>query len=67
MKPLETQRHESVDWDYAQTLPEKHTTLDKFSVKGSQFHQPLLEFNGACAGCTETAYMKILTQSSGRA
>ena len=65
MKPLETQRHESVDWDYAQTLPEKHTTLDKFSVKGSQFHQPLLEFNGACAGCTETAYMKILTQLFG--
>ena len=65
MKPLETQRHESADWDYAQTLPEKHTTLDKFSVKGSQFHQPLLEFNGACAGCTETAYMKILTQLFG--
>ena len=39
--------------------------MDKFSVKGSQFEQPLLEFSGACAGCGETAYMKLLTQLYG--
>lgn len=65
MKPLDTQRHEQTNWDYAQTITEKKTGLDKFSVKGSQFKQPLLEFSGACAGCTETAYMKILTQLFG--
>lgn len=65
MKPLDTQRHESANWDYAQTIVPKDTGLDKFSVKGSQFNQPLLEFSGACAGCAETAYMKILTQLFG--
>ena len=65
MKPLDTQRHESANWDYAQTIAPKATGLDKFSVKGSQFNQPLLEFSGACAGCAETAYMKILTQLFG--
>lgn len=65
MKPLDTQRHEQDNWDYAQTLSVKETGLDKFSVKGSQFRQPYLEFSGACAGCTETAYMKILTQLFG--
>lgn len=65
MKPLDTQRHEQDNWKYAQTLSIKDTGLDKFSVKGSQFRQPLLEFSGACAGCTETAYMKILTQLFG--
>ncbi len=65
MKPLETQRHESRNWEYAQSIPAKATGMDKFSVKGSQFHQPLLEFSGACAGCAETAYMKILTQLFG--
>ena len=39
--------------------------MHKFSIKGSQFNKPLLEFSGACAGCTETAYMKILTQLFG--
>lgn len=65
MKPLDTQRRESSLWDYAQTIAPKQTGLDKFSVKGSQFNQPLLEFSGACAGCAETAYMKILTQLFG--
>lgn len=65
MEPLDTQRHESVNWEYAQQIIPKDTGLDKFSVKGSQFNQPLLEFSGACAGCAETAYMKILTQLFG--
>ena len=65
MRPLETQRQEDVNWQFAQTVQPKVTGMDKFSVKGSQFNKPLLEFSGACAGCTETAYMKILTQLFG--
>jgi pyruvate-ferredoxin/flavodoxin oxidoreductase len=65
MKPLDTQRHENENWKFAQTLNVKHPAIDKFSVKGSQFNKPLLEFSGACAGCAETAYMKILTQLFG--
>lgn len=65
MKPLETQRTEADNWNYAQTIMEKKTTLNKFSVKGSQFNTPLLEFSGACAGCGETPYMKLLTQLFG--
>ncbi len=65
MKPLDTQLAEAKNWDYAQTLSEKQVELDKFSVKGSQFKQPLLEFSGACAGCGETPYMKLLTQLFG--
>lgn len=65
LKPLDTQRHESKNWDFAQTLSVKHPDIDKFSVKGSQFNKPLLEFSGACAGCAETGYMKILTQLFG--
>ena len=65
MKPLEEMLPENENWKYAQTLSEKNTDLDKFSVKGSQFNKPLLEFSGACAGCGETAYMKILTQLFG--
>lgn len=65
MKPLETQQPEAANWEYAQTLSDKDTGLDKFSVKGSQFNTPLLEFSGACAGCGETPYMKLLTQLFG--
>ena len=39
--------------------------MNKFTVKGSQYEQPLLEFSGACAGCGETPYMKLLTQLFG--
>lgn len=57
-----------VYFDYAVTLPEKTDAVDKFkitSVKGSQFKQPLLEFSGACAGCGETPYAKLVTQLFG--
>ncbi len=57
-----------VTFDYAVTLPEKTDAVDKFkitSVKGSQFKQPLLEFSGACAGCGETPYAKLVTQLFG--
>ncbi len=55
-------------FDYGITLPEKTDVVDKFkvaTVKGSQFKQPLLEFSGACAGCGETPYAKLITQLFG--
>ena len=55
-------------FDYAVTLPDKQDVIDKFkasSVKGSQFCKPLLEFSGACAGCGETPYAKLITQLFG--
>lgn len=63
--PLESQMEEATNWDYAVELSYKENPLDKFSVKGSQFEQPLLEFSGACAGCGETAYAKLMTQLFG--
>ncbi len=55
-------------FDFAQTLEEKADVIAKFkeaSVKGSQFKKPLLEFSGACAGCGETPYAKLITQLFG--
>ena len=55
-------------FDYAVTLPEKEDVIAKFkeaTVKGSQFKTPLLEFSGACAGCGETPYAKLITQLFG--
>ncbi len=65
MQSIASQREEQANWEYSLTLSEKANPMDKFSVKGSQFEQPLLEFSGACAGCGETAYMKLLTQLYG--
>ena len=55
-------------FDYAVKLPIKNDVVEKFketTVKGSQFKQPLLEFSGACAGCGETPYIKLITQLFG--
>ena len=55
-------------FDYAVELPAKADVVAKFkenTVKGSQFKQPLLEFSGACAGCGETPYAKLITQLFG--
>ena len=55
-------------FNYAVTLPIKKDVVEKFketTVKGSQFKQPLLEFSGACAGCGETPYIKLITQLFG--
>ena len=55
-------------FDYGVTLPVKEDVIAKFketTVKGSQFKQPLLEFSGACAGCGETPYAKLITQLFG--
>ena len=68
MEPIETKLDEQKNFDYAITLPEKAEVAAKFkpeTVKGSQFKQPLLEFSGACAGCGETPYAKLVTQLFG--
>ena len=68
MNPLETQLSEEKMFNYGQSVSEKPEVLEKFketSVKGSQFKQPLLEFSGACAGCGETPYAKLITQLFG--
>lgn len=68
MKSLDSQMDEQPKFDYAMTLSEKPEVAEKFkaaSVKGSQFKQPLLEFSGACAGCGETPYAKLVTQLFG--
>ncbi|QDR81772.1 pyruvate:ferredoxin (flavodoxin) oxidoreductase [Sporomusa termitida] len=65
MKPLTTQLHQAPLWEYAMTMAPKANPLNPFTVKGSQFEQPLLEFSGACAGCGETPYAKLVTQLFG--
>ncbi|MGO3732715.1 MAG: pyruvate:ferredoxin (flavodoxin) oxidoreductase [Vagococcus sp.] len=66
MKPYEDQRKEAVNWAFAMTLKQKANPVKKkASVKGSQFEKPLLEFSGACSGCGETPYVKLLTQLYG--
>jgi len=52
-------------WDWALKLSDKGDVFDPYTVKGSQFRQPLLEFSAACAGCGETPYAKLLTQLYG--
>ncbi len=52
-------------WDYALSLSDKGDLFDVYSVKGSQFRAPLVEFSAACAGCGETPYAKLLTQLFG--
>ena len=53
------------NWEYAISLSDKPDLFDPYSIKGSQFRQPLLEFSAACAGCGETPYAKLLTQLFG--
>jgi pyruvate-ferredoxin/flavodoxin oxidoreductase len=67
MKPLGTQQAEIARWDYmVDEVSLKENVVDKTkSVKNSQFAQPLFEFSGACAGCGETPYVKLITQLYG--
>jgi pyruvate-ferredoxin/flavodoxin oxidoreductase len=65
MKPIDTQTAQVAAWDYAVNLPHKDNPMDKTTVIGSQFEQPLLEFSGSCAGCAETAYARLITQLFG--
>jgi pyruvate-ferredoxin/flavodoxin oxidoreductase len=53
------------NWEFAMTLTEKGDVMSKDTVKGSQFQRPYLEFNGACPGCGETPYVRLITQLFG--
>ncbi|MEE0419336.1 MAG: pyruvate:ferredoxin (flavodoxin) oxidoreductase [Lachnospiraceae bacterium] len=68
MENMEANAGSQTYFDYAVELPAKSDVVEKFkenTVKGSQFKQPLLEFSGACAGCGETPYAKLITQLFG--
>lgn len=65
MKPLNSQREQIPNWEFSLTLPKRENPMNVGSVKGSQFETPLLEFSGACAGCGETPYAKLITQLFG--
>ena len=65
MKPFESQLGQAPLWDYAMSLAPKANPMNKETVKGSQFETPLLEFSGACGGCGETPYAKLVTQLFG--
>ena len=66
MKPLASQLAEQKVFDYGvEKVSRKQTPFAKETVKGSQFEQPLFEFSGACAGCGETPYVKLVTQLFG--
>ena len=68
MQAIETQLEGQKVFDYGVDLKVDDAVTDKFketTVKGSQFKKPLLEFSGACAGCGETPYAKLVTQLFG--
>ncbi len=67
MKPLETQLEEQANWEFCvkEVKSKQHLVDVKANVKNSQFATPLFEFSGACAGCGETPYVKLLTQLFG--
>lgn len=65
MKPYGEMKEQAVNWAFAMTLKAKENPVKLGSVKGSQFQKPLIEFSGACAGCGETPYLKLLTQLYG--
>jgi pyruvate-ferredoxin/flavodoxin oxidoreductase len=66
MKPaVQEIEMEAENWEYALSLTPKEDLMDRYTLKGSQFIRPLLEFNGACPGCGETPYVKLLTQLFG--
>ncbi|MBE7020846.1 MAG: pyruvate:ferredoxin (flavodoxin) oxidoreductase [Ruminococcaceae bacterium] len=67
MKPIdEVADVEAANWDFAMTIPSKQNQIDiTKTTKNSQFAQPMLEFSGACAGCGETPYIKLITQLFG--
>ena len=67
MKPLAEalERGEKENWDYASSLPETDAPVARDTLIGSQLNKPLFEFSGACAGCGETPYVKLVTQLFG--
>ena len=65
MKEFDTQHVQEKNWEYAMSLSKKPNPMKKNTVKGSQFETPYLEFSGACPGCGETPYLKLVTQFFG--
>ena len=65
MEPLADHLDEAEKWNYVFNLPHKENPMKTANVKASQFNRPLFEFSGACAGCGETPYVKLVTQLFG--
>ena len=65
MQPVDDTMYDETNWNYALSLSDKPGVFDRKTLKGSQFAQPLVEFSGACAGCGETPYAKLITQLYG--
>ncbi len=65
MVPVDDTMYDETNWNYALSLSDKPGVFDRKTLKGSQFWQPLVEFSGACAGCGETPYAKLITQLYG--
>ncbi|WP_411680508.1 pyruvate:ferredoxin (flavodoxin) oxidoreductase [Clostridium thailandense] len=66
MKPADHEiEMEEENWEFAMNISAKDDAMDPKTLKGSQFVRPLLEFNGACPGCGETPYIRLLTQLFG--
>jgi pyruvate-ferredoxin/flavodoxin oxidoreductase len=61
----EQQALHTENWKFAMTVTDKDNLMEKSTLKGSQFARPLMEFSGACAGCGETPYVKLITQLFG--
>ncbi|SFP30103.1 pyruvate-ferredoxin/flavodoxin oxidoreductase [Oscillibacter sp. PC13] len=65
MEPVDDTMYDETNWNYALSLSDKPGVFERKTLKGSQFSQPLVEFSGACAGCGETPYAKLITQLYG--
>ena len=65
MQPLESQEEQQPVFNYMVSKVAEKKELQDFTVKGSQFKQPMLEFSGSCAGCAETSYARLITQLFG--
>ncbi len=65
MEPVELNEEKNTLWNYGLSISDKGDLFSPYTVKGSQFRQPLIEFSAACAGCGETPYAKLLTQLFG--
>ena len=65
MVPYESQKAQAINWAFGMTLKQKENPARFGTVAATQFNQPLFEFSGACSGCGETPYIKLLTQMFG--
>ena len=65
MVPARLEERQKEQWKFALSISDKGDLFDPYTIKGSQFRQPLVEFSAACAGCGETPYAKLLTQLFG--